>query len=49
MSMELYVLSDRSLTSIAEWQLAIDSSGFPLRLSAAVRLVQIAHEGKDAS
>ncbi len=34
MSMELYVLSDTRLTSISEWQQAIDASGFPLRLSA---------------
>jgi hypothetical protein len=33
MSMEIYVLSDRRLASIAEWQRAIDRKGFPLRLS----------------
>lgn len=33
MAMELWVLSDRQLKSIAEWQLAIDSEGFPLVLS----------------
>ncbi|MBL8570766.1 MAG: hypothetical protein JNK84_16975 [Phreatobacter sp.] len=32
MSMELYVLSDRQLTSIAEWQAAIDQEGFRLKL-----------------
>lgn len=32
MSMELYVLSDRRLESIDEWQQAIDADGFPLRL-----------------
>lgn len=35
MSMELYVLSDTRIASIAAWQQAIDASGFPLRLSAA--------------
>jgi hypothetical protein len=34
MSMELSLLSDRQLHSIAEWQTAIDIEGFPLRLSA---------------
>jgi hypothetical protein len=33
MAMELFVLSDRMLGSIAEWQRAIDADGFPLRLS----------------
>jgi len=33
MSMELFVLSDRWLASIAEWQRAINAEGFPLRLS----------------
>jgi hypothetical protein len=32
--MELYVLSDKRLASIDDWQRAIDSEGFPLRLSA---------------
>ncbi|NGX98851.1 MAG: hypothetical protein G4V63_27690 [Candidatus Afipia apatlaquensis] len=32
MSMELYVLSDVQLPSIAAWQQAIDVDGFPLRL-----------------
>jgi hypothetical protein len=31
--MEMHVLSDRRLNSIAEWQQAIDAEGFPLRLS----------------
>jgi hypothetical protein len=35
MSMEIHALSDRQLTSIAEWQQAIDAEGFGLRLSAA--------------
>jgi hypothetical protein len=33
MSMEIWVLSDRQLNSISEWQVAIDAEGFPLRLS----------------
>jgi hypothetical protein len=33
MSIEIYVLSDRQLASIAEWQQAIDREGFALRLS----------------
>jgi hypothetical protein len=32
--MELWVLSDRQLNSIAEWQAAIDAEGYPLRISA---------------
>ena len=32
MSMELYVLSDRQLESISDWQSAIDAEGFPLKL-----------------
>lgn len=34
MSMEIYVLSDIQLSSIEEWQSAIDAQRFPLRLSA---------------
>ena len=33
MSMEIHVLSDRRLGSIAEWQQAIDAEGIALRLS----------------
>jgi hypothetical protein len=33
MSMELWVLSDTQLKSIAEWQAAIDAEGYPLTLS----------------
>ena len=33
MAMELFVLSNRRLTSIAEWQQAISAEGFPLLLS----------------
>jgi hypothetical protein len=32
MSMEMYVLSDRQVGSIAEWQAAIDADGYPLKL-----------------
>ncbi len=33
MSMELAIFSDRQLSSIQEWQAAIDAEGYPLRLS----------------
>jgi hypothetical protein len=33
MAMELWVLSDKKLNSIAEWQSAIDAEGFALQLS----------------
>jgi hypothetical protein len=33
MSMELWVFSDKKLSSIAEWQAAIDAEGYPLKLS----------------
>jgi hypothetical protein len=36
MSMELHILSDRQLNSVAEWQRAIDAQGFPLRLASDV-------------
>ena len=32
MAMELFILSDEQLNSIDEWQAAIDSEGYPLRL-----------------
>ena len=35
MSMEIYVLSDRSLNSIADWQRAIDAESFDLRLETS--------------
>jgi hypothetical protein len=38
MAMELHVLSDRPLGSIAEWQGALDAEGFPLRLAANIQL-----------
>jgi hypothetical protein len=36
--MEMHVLSDRRLGSIAEWQRAIDAEGFPLWLAPDVEL-----------
>jgi len=41
MSMEIYVLSDRRLASIVEWQRAIDRNGFPLCLSAARSVAEL--------
>jgi hypothetical protein len=38
MAMELHVLSNRRLNSIAEWQQIISAQGFPLRLAADVQL-----------
>jgi len=35
MSIEIFVMSDRRLTSIAEWQKAIEQEGFNLRLDAS--------------
>lgn len=35
MAMEICVLSDERLDSVAEWQKAINAEGFPLRLSDA--------------
>jgi hypothetical protein len=35
MSAEIFVLSDRQIGSIAEWQQAIDAAGFALRFSTA--------------
>jgi len=32
MAMELFVLSDKQLNSVEEWQAAIDGEGYPLRL-----------------
>jgi hypothetical protein len=34
MSMELYIVSDRALSSLDEWQRAIDAEGFLLQLMA---------------
>jgi hypothetical protein len=36
MSMEIWVLSDRQLNSVAEWQRAIDEESYPLQLSGDV-------------
>jgi hypothetical protein len=36
MSMEIFVLSDRRLNAIGDWQRAIDRRGSPLRLSDAI-------------
>jgi len=33
MAMELFVLSDEQLNSVADWQAAIDAEGYPLRLN----------------
>jgi hypothetical protein len=38
MSMELYVLSDRQLTSVSQWQSAIDAEGFVLHLPSSLPL-----------
>lgn len=38
MAMETFVLSDRELSSVSEWQTAIDAEGFPLQLSPDVQL-----------
>lgn len=35
MSVEIFVLSDRKLASIAEWQKAIDEEGFALKLDTS--------------
>jgi hypothetical protein len=32
MALELFVLSDKKLSSVADWQAAIDREGYPLRL-----------------
>jgi len=39
--MELCVLSDRRLSSITEWQNAIEAEGFPLILSQATPFDQL--------
>ena len=40
MSMEVAVLSDRRLATTAEWQQAIDTEGFPLRLDPECALAE---------
>jgi hypothetical protein len=42
MSLEVHVLSDKLLDSIAEWQRAIDGEKFDLKLSRDARLDEIA-------
>ena len=39
MSMEVYVLSDKQLTSVSQWQSAIDAEGFGLHLPSSLSLV----------
>jgi hypothetical protein len=41
MSMELWVFSDRQLGTIAEWQVAIDAEGYPLRLDDSTPLERL--------
>jgi len=41
MSMEICVFSDTQLNSISDWQLAIDTKAFPLRLSYDKPLAQV--------
>lgn len=41
MSMEIYVLSDRRLNSIADWQRAIAADGFLLRLDGSRSFLEI--------
>jgi len=41
MSMEIWVLSDTQLNSIAEWQAAIDLESYPLQLSADATLAKL--------
>lgn len=38
MSMELWIFSDRQLSSIVDWQAAIDAEGYPLKLGDATPL-----------
>jgi hypothetical protein len=35
MAMELFVLSDKQMNSVADWQIAIEKEGYPLWLSGA--------------
>lgn len=41
MSMELLVFSDRKLSSIAEWQAAIDAERYPLQLDPTARIERL--------
>src|SRR5215469_7771028 len=38
MSMEMWVLSDRELASVSDWQAAIAAEGYPLQLADGVQL-----------
>lgn len=38
MAMEIFVLSDRELISVAEWQAAIDAEGYVLRLASDIEV-----------
>jgi hypothetical protein len=38
MAMEMFVFSDVKLTSVTQWQAAIDAEGYPLKLAADVEL-----------
>lgn len=42
MAMELFVLSDQIIASVAEWQNAIDREGYPLRLSDEIAFADLA-------
>jgi hypothetical protein len=41
MSIEIWAFSDRQLSSIAEWQAAIDLEGYPLQLSAEATFAKL--------
>jgi hypothetical protein len=41
MSMELHVLSDIQLNSMAEWQRAIDEESYPIQLDADISLISV--------
>jgi hypothetical protein len=43
MSIEIFVFSDRRLSSIAEWQQAIDREGFDLRLDQSREIDALRH------
>ena len=41
MSMQMYILSDRQVGSIAEWQAAIDAEGYPLQLDPEMQFERL--------
>jgi hypothetical protein len=41
MAMELFVLSDKQLNSMAEWQAAVDSEGYPLRFDESTPIAAL--------